>query len=92
VLELVFVFSSKLYVCLRFRYFPIAEMYRVIMFNGASSQIKKHLMITVIGCAFSALLLLVGQQEGHPACKKVSGGVLAWLSVWNNVQTCIWPS
>jgi len=21
-------------------------------------------------CAFSALTLLVGQQEGHPACKK----------------------
>jgi len=33
-------------------------------------------------CAFSALMLLVGQQEGHPACKKLSGGVLAWLSVW----------
>jgi len=35
------------------------------------------------GCldAFSALTLLVGQQEGHPACKKLSGGVLAWLSV-----------
>jgi len=30
--------------------------------------------------AFSALTLLVGQQEGHPACKKVSGGMLAWLS------------
>jgi len=30
--------------------------------------------------AFSALTLLVGRQEGHPACKKVSGGVLAWLS------------
>jgi len=30
--------------------------------------------------AFSALTLFVGQQEGHPACKKVSGGVLAWLS------------
>ena len=25
--------------------------------------------------AFSALTLLVGQQEGHPACKKLSGGV-----------------
>ena len=23
--------------------------------------------------AFSALMLLVGQQEGHPACKKLSG-------------------
>jgi len=28
-------------------------------------------------CAFSALTLLVGQQEGHPACKKLSGGMLA---------------
>ena len=27
--------------------------------------------------AFSALTLLVGWQEGHPACKNVSGGVLA---------------
>ena len=42
--------------------------------------------------AFSALTLLVGRQEGHPACKKLSGGVLAWLSVWSNVQTCICPS
>jgi len=43
-------------------------------------------------CAFSALTLLVGWQEGHPACKKRSGWVLAWLSVWSEVQTCIWPS
>jgi len=42
--------------------------------------------------AFSALTLLVGRQEGHQACKKQSGGVLAWLSVWSEVQTCIWPS
>ena len=42
--------------------------------------------------AFSALMLLVGQQEGHPACKKLSGGVLALLSLWSEVQTCIWPS
>jgi len=42
--------------------------------------------------AFSALTLLVGWQEGHPACKKLSGGVLVWLSGWSEVQTCIWPS
>jgi len=24
--------------------------------------------------AFSALTLLVGRQEGHPTCKKLSGG------------------
>jgi len=41
---------------------------------------------------FGALTLLVGRQEGHPACKKlVSGVVLAWLSVWSKMQTCIWP-
>ena len=42
--------------------------------------------------AFSALTLLVGWQEGHPACKKLSGGALAWLSVWSEVQIYIWPS
>jgi len=25
-------------------------------------------------------------MEGHPACKKLSGGVLAWLSVWSEVR------
>jgi len=30
--------------------------------------------------AFSAVML---RQEGHPACKKLTGGVLAWLSVWS---------
>ena len=49
-------------------------------------------LLTVGYIAFSALTLLVGWQEGHPACKKLSGGVLAWLSVWSQVQTCIWPS
>jgi len=34
-------------------------------------------------------MLLVGRQEVHPACKKLSGGVLVWLSVWREVQTCI---
>jgi len=37
----------------------------------------------MISCAFSALTLLVGRREGHPACKKLSDGVLAWLSVWS---------
>jgi len=42
--------------------------------------------------AFSALTLLIGRQEGQPACKKLSGGVLAWLSVWRVVQTCTCPA
>ena len=40
----------------------------------------------------TALMLLVGRQEGHPAWIKLSGEVLAWLSVWSEVQTCIQPS
>ena len=42
--------------------------------------------------AFSALTPLVWWQEGHLTCKKLSGRVLAWLSVWSEVHTCIWPS
>ena len=41
--------------------------------------------------AFSALTLLVGRQEGHLDCRKLSVGVLVWLSVWSKVQSCIWP-
>jgi len=44
-----------------------------------------------VNSAFSALQLLVGWQEGHPDCKKLSGGVLAWLFVWSEVQICTWP-
>jgi len=40
------------------------------------------LWILYVRCAFSALMLLVGWQKGHPACKKLSGEVLEWLSVW----------
>ena len=42
--------------------------------------------------AFSALTLLVGWPEGHPACKKLIGRMLTWLCVWVKVQICILPS
>jgi len=65
-------------------------------YNGNSSQ---HLMLRIairpnnIKDKFSsALLPLVGRQEGHPTSNELSGGVLAWLSVWSEVQTCIRPS
>ena len=34
----------------------------------------------------------LGGRKGIRLVKKLSGGVLAWLSVWSAVQTCIWPS
>jgi len=46
--------------------------------NPSQSSTAQHL-----------LTLLVGRQEGHTACKKLSSGILAWLSVWSEVQTCI---
>jgi len=42
---------------------------------------NNNLFNSFLASAFSALTLLVGRQEGHPACKNLSGGVLAWLSV-----------
>ena len=60
--------------------------YHIYLFEGGAYSLRAWL------CAFSALTLLAGRQEGHPACKKQSGGVLAWLSVWSEVQTCIWRS
>jgi len=35
--------------------------------------------------AFSALMLLVGWQEEHLVCKKLSAGMLALLRVWVKV-------
>ena len=34
----------------------------------------------------------LGGRKSIGTVKKLSGGVMAWLSVWNEVQTCIWPS
>ena len=51
-----------------------------------------HAIAKFIIFAFHALTLLVGWQEGHPACKKLSGGVLAWLFVWSDVQIWMWSS
>jgi len=56
------------------------------------AHLINYFMYIVTVVALSALTLLVGWQEGHPACKKLSGGVLAWLSVWSELMTCICTS
>jgi len=79
-------------------YFRPAFIVSVSHSNAARQNIDRrfggvvYIIIIFFLFAFSALMLLVRRQEGHPACKKQSGGVLAWLSVWSKVQTCIWPS
>jgi len=42
--------------------------------------------------SFSALMLLVGQQEGHPACKKTEWWGAGIVICLEQVQTCIWRS
>ena len=72
-------------------------MYFAVLFNVLSQnasvkvQITHEFFLSALN-AFSALTLLVGRQEGHQACKKLSGGMLAWLCVWVKVQICLWPS
>ena len=57
--------------------------YAYVAFSGVESVVSFLLIVVFL----NVLTLLVGWQEGHPACKKLSGGVLAWLSVWSEVQT-----
>jgi len=66
-----------------------AQAHRVLQRPSQASDYTQGAEMTT---AFSALTLLVGRQEGHQACKKLSGGVLAWLSVWSEVQICICSS
>ena len=60
--------------------------------TGQTSLTQRGFLLHFEGIQCFELTLFVGRQEGHPACKNVSGGVLAWLSVWSEVQTCVWPS
>ena len=73
--------------CINFLHFPWSTASAL-----HSCETQQSFSTTSLLVAFRALTLLVGWQEGHPACKKLSGGVLAWLSTWSEVQTCIWSS
>jgi len=44
-----------------------------------------------VGINYYSLQCWLGSRKGIQPVK-MSGGVVAWLSVWSKVQTCIWPS
>jgi len=71
--------SKSRLVLLSWFYLPGAGSPRVV---PDKIQEGCKMVVCVCVCAFSALTLLVGSQEGHPACKKLSDGMLAWLSAW----------
>jgi len=72
--------------------FADAESVTNVLENGPHQLDSKSVSYFLHRHVSSALTLLVGRQEGHPACKKLSGEVLAWLSVWSEVQTCTRPA
>ena len=82
--------STRSQPCAHTQTHTTTHKYQQIYFLSTELMYAGYSLYVRICCiAFSALTLLVGRQEGHPACKKLSGGVLAWLSVWSKVQTCI---
>ena len=77
--------TKSIFVCSKYCHRQIQPQTWVI------SSFLFYLQLLLIMSAFSALMLLVGWQEGHPACKKQEwwgAGVI----VWSKVHTCIWPS
>ena len=79
------------------QYLPLKEDLdeHVTVYRCISHLYHSHLphVSNYINVQNNYCLQCFGRQEGHPAClKKLSGEVLAWLSVWSEVQTCIWPS
>ena len=54
------------------------------------------LLLVYVWCQSSVPSVLwrcwLGGRKGIRPVKKLSGEVLTWLSVWSEVQTCIWPS
>jgi len=60
--------------------------------HGVTNTVaNKQLIIFLLYClqCFDAVGWVAGRAYG---LKKLNGGVLAWLSVWSEMQTCTWPS
>jgi len=55
----------------RFKFKDFSSTFKhLICFQALSRALKFLFKIQAFSIAFSALTLLVGRQEGHPACKK----------------------
>ena len=64
-------------------------------YPGCPGQTAVKWLLLLLLCVCNCLQCFdaVGWAAGRASVLwKLSGGVLAWLSVWSEVQTCIWPS
>jgi len=73
-------------------YLKCAKLWHVLKLKSQSQLSIIIRKVLTLQFAFSDLTLLTGRQEGHPACKKLSGWVLAWLSVWGQVRFAYDPA
>jgi len=57
------------------------------------SQLPNGSLILMIMCTWLRMLSVTSVTFlSHNVSCKLSGDILAWLSVWSKMQTCIWPS
>jgi len=55
-----------------------------VPYHSASiGEMKSFIVGVNVRCSYLQCFDTVGRQEGHLACKKLSGGVLVRLSVWS---------
>jgi len=62
-----------------------------LVVSGSSDNTIRSVSLTLQWHTVSALTVLVGQQEGHLACKKTEWWGVG-VVVWSSVKTCVWPS
>jgi len=65
---------------------PVIFCFLFVFLVGYHCIVQCFVLPSVLSCCW------LGGRKGIWPVKKLSGEVLAWLSVWSEVQTCIWPS
>ena len=61
----------------------------IVCYTNAHTYLSTYLLTLLPSVLWRCWL---GGRKSIRPLKKLSGGVLAWLSVWSEGQTCIWPS
>ena len=67
-------------------------VFRVLLLHCGSTFLDVQRVVILWYLSSVLWCWWLGSRKGIRPVKKLSGGVLAWLSVCSEVQTCIWPS
>jgi len=74
------------YLCTAFTTVGMALWYKIFTTLLVIGHLSDTFLPSVLWCCW------LGSRKGIQPVKKLSSQVLVWLSVWIEVQTCIWPS